>query len=111
MPTLAPSITTLIRQNGSFEEVVSRRRTIPISAQHEAGSSGLRFVSEVMGRVMKGYADALVAAQRVPLSVAEDFKAELSAKSGIVSVYQTVFARKKVVSPTERGAELLATIE
>ena len=94
MPTLAPSIATLIRQNGSFGELVSRRRAIPISAPHEAGSSGLRFVSDVMKRTTKGYADALVAAQRVPLGVAEDFKAELSERSGIVCVYQTVFARK-----------------
>ena len=94
MPTLGPSIANLIRQNGSFEGLVSRRRTIPISAPLEAGSSGIRFVSEVMERTMKGYADALVAARRVPIGVAENFKAELSERSGIVCAYQTVFARK-----------------
>lgn len=94
MPTLGPSIATLIRQNGSFENLVSRRRTIPVSAPHEAGSSGFRFISEVMERTAKGYADALVAARRVPLGVAENFKAELGERSGIVCVYQTVFACK-----------------
>jgi len=91
VPTLAPSIATLIRQNGSFEGLVSRRRTIvPISAPHEACSSGFRFVSGVMERTTKGYADALVAARRVPFRAAENFKAELSERSGIVFVYQTV---------------------
>jgi hypothetical protein len=47
-----------------------------------------------MERVAKGYADALVAAQRVPLGVAENFKTELSERNGIVCTYQTVFARK-----------------
>jgi len=98
VPTLGPSITAQIRQNGSFEGLVSRRRPIPISAPLEAGSSGLRFVSEVMERTTKGYADALVAARCVPVGVAEDFKAELSGRSGVVCVYQTVFARKMVVS-------------
>ena len=78
----------LDHQNGSLEGLISRR-TIPISAPHEADSSGLRFVSEVMERITKGYADALVAARRGPLDMAESFKAELSERSGIVCVYQT----------------------
>jgi hypothetical protein len=94
VPSLGPSIANLIRQNGSFEGLVSRRRTIPISAPFEAGSSGIRFVGEVMERITKGYADALVAARRVPLGVAENFKAELSGRNGVVCAYQTVFARK-----------------
>ena len=42
-----------------------------------------------MERITKGYADALVAARRGPLDMAESFKAELSERSGIVCVYQT----------------------
>jgi len=94
VPTLAPDISMMIHQNGSFERPVLRRRAIPISAPYAASSNGLRFVSEVMERVTQGYADALVAGRRVPLVVAESFKAELSERSGIVCVYQTVFARK-----------------
>ncbi len=100
MPTLAPSIHALISLNGSFERLVSTRRVIPISAPYAAGSNGLRFVSEVMERITQGYADALVAGRFVPPGVAESFKAELSERTGIVCVYQTVFARKMVVSPT-----------
>lgn len=99
VPTLAPSIYTLITRNGSFEEPVSTRRVIPISTPHATGSNGLRFVGEVMERISQGYADALVAGRNVPLGIAENFKAELSLRNGVVSVYQTVFARKMVVSP------------
>lgn len=99
VPTLAPSIATLIGETRFFEEPVSRRRTIPISVPYAAGSpDGLRFVGEVMKRVTQGYADALVAGGWVPLGVAENFKAELRERTGIVCVYQTVFARKMAVS-------------
>jgi len=98
VPTLAPSIHTLISRNGSFEEPVSTRRAIPISAPYAASSNELRFVSEVMERITQGYADALVAGRYLPLGVAENFKAELNERTGIVCVYQTVFARKMVVS-------------
>lgn len=94
MPSLAPDISTLIHQNGSFERPVLKRRAIPISVPHASDSNGLHFVSEVMERVTQGYVDALVAGHCVPLDVADNFKAELSSRSGIVSVYQTVFARK-----------------
>ncbi|KAI9448628.1 S-adenosyl-L-methionine-dependent methyltransferase [Lactarius psammicola] len=98
VPTLAPTIHTLIARNGSFERPVSTRRAIPISAPYAAGSNGLHFVSEVMERITQGYADALVAGRYVSLGVAENFKAELSETTGIVCVYQTVFARKVVVA-------------
>lgn len=94
VPTLAPDIPTLIHENGSFERPVLKRRAIPISELHAPGSNGLHFVSEVMKRVTQGYADALVAGRRVPLDIADNFKAELSWRSGIVCIYQTVFARK-----------------
>jgi SAM-dependent methyltransferase len=94
VPTLAPDIPTLIHENGSFERPVLKRRAIPISEPHAPGSNGLHFVSEVMKRVTQGYADALVAGRRVPLDIADNFKAELSWRSGIVCIYQTVFARK-----------------
>lgn len=94
VPSLAPDISTLIHQNGSFERPVLKRRAIPISVPHASDSNGLHFVSEVMERVTQGYVDALVAGHCVPLDVADNFKAELSSRSGIVSVYQTVFARK-----------------
>ena len=94
MPTLAQDVFTLIHQNGSFERPVLKRRAIPISTPYASSSNGLHFVGEVMKRVTQGYADALVAGRSVPLDVAENFKAELSERSGIVCVYQTVFARK-----------------
>ncbi|KAH8989030.1 S-adenosyl-L-methionine-dependent methyltransferase [Lactarius hatsudake] len=90
------SIYTLITRNGSFEEPVSTRRVIPISTPHAPGSNGLRFVGEVMERISQGYADALVAGRNVAPGIAENFKAELSWRNGVVSVYQTVFARKMV---------------
>ena len=96
MPTLAPDISTLIRQNGSFERPVLKQRAIPISVPHASGSNGLHFVGKVMERITQGYADALVAGDCVPQRVAENFKAELSERSGIVCVYQTIFARKSV---------------
>ncbi len=93
MPTLAQNIPALIRHTGAFEQPVSRHRAIPISP---AGwLNGLRFVSEVMERVMKGYANALVGRGYVSPDVADNFEAELSERNGIVWVYQTVFARKK----------------
>ncbi|KAI9431178.1 S-adenosyl-L-methionine-dependent methyltransferase [Lactarius indigo] len=98
VPTLASSICTLITRNGSFEEPVSTRRVIPISTPYAAGSNGLRFVGGVMERISQGYANALVAGRNVPSGIAENFKAELSERTGIVGVYQTVFARKMVVS-------------
>ena len=84
----------MIYQSGSFERPVLKRRAIPISVPHASNSNGLHFVSEVMERVTRGYADALVAGRCMPLDVAENFKAELSERSGIVCVYQTVFAQK-----------------
>jgi hypothetical protein len=94
VPTLAQDISRLIHQNGAFERPVLKRRAIPISTPYASGSYGLHFVSEVMERVAQGYADALVAGHGVPPAVADNFKTELSERSGIVCVYQTVFARK-----------------
>ena len=96
MPTLAPQIAQLISLTGRFEEPVTRRRAIPISAPFPGAvpSSPLRFVSEVMRRATRGYADALVAGGFVQREVADAFKDELDQTAGIVSVYQTVCARK-----------------
>jgi len=94
VPTHAQDISRLIHQNGAFERPVLKRRAIPISAPHASGSYGLHFVSQVMERVTQGYADALVAGRCVPPAVADSFKQELSERSGIVGVYQTVIARK-----------------
>lgn len=85
---------------GSFEEPVTRRRAIPMSAPYTpypsdaAPSHDLHFVSRVMRRIMQGYADALVAGGSVWHGDADAFKDELERIDGIVCVYQTVYARK-----------------
>jgi hypothetical protein len=96
VPTLARQIYYFISLTGSFEETVTRRRAIPISAPYPSAvpSSDLRFVSEVMWRITRGYADALVAGGFVDLRDADAFKGELDQTAGIVCVYQTVCARK-----------------
>jgi hypothetical protein len=96
VPTLAPQISQFIGLTGCFEEPVIRRRAIPISTPFPGAvpSSHLRFVSEVMRRITHGYADALVAGGVVQREVADAFKDELDQTEGIVSVYQTVCARK-----------------
>lgn len=97
MSTLAPQIPHLIRQTGSFEDPVSRQWAIPISTPYAADSTpsvALHFISRVMGRITRGYADALVAGGFFLREDADAFKGELEQGVGIFSIYQTVCARK-----------------
>ncbi|KAI0290271.1 hypothetical protein B0F90DRAFT_1787105 [Multifurca ochricompacta] len=96
VPTLAPHIIRLIGLTNSFEEPVSTRRAIPISVPYlSTASPELHFVSGVMQRIVRGYANALVAGGFVQSEDANAFKQELDSTYGIVSIYQTVFARKR----------------
>jgi hypothetical protein len=97
VPNLAPQILRLIRQTAPFEEPVSKQWAIPISTPYTPDiSPSVAFVSRVMGRITRGYADALVAGGSFLQDDADAFKVELDRGFGIYIMYQTVFARKKL---------------
>ncbi|KAI0262790.1 hypothetical protein BC834DRAFT_890257 [Gloeopeniophorella convolvens] len=100
----AQDIPGFIHANGAFDEPVSQLRALPVSrthyvpGMHQASSrqdEALFFVSQVMGRIAKGYARALVAGDVIQQGVADAFIGELQRKVGIVSVYHSVYARKR----------------
>lgn len=100
VPILAPQILHLARQTGSFEEPVSKQWAIPISSPYSSNSAfslSHHFISFVMGRITRGYADALVDGGFLRRVDADAFKDELGERAGICSVYQTVCVRKKSI--------------
>lgn len=99
VPSLAPQILHVIGQSGAFEEPVSKQWAIPISTPYSPDStfsSALYFISQVMGWITQGYADALVAGGFFQQQEADDFKDELYKSAGICGIYQTVCARKRI---------------
>jgi len=100
VPTLAPQIVHLIRQTGSFEEPTSKQWAIPTSPPYSPDStfsSAHHFISQVMGRITHGYADALVDGGFFQREDAAAFKDEVDERAGICSVYQTVCVRKRSI--------------